>query len=297
MNDYDKAGRYLVKRDPEGQFSWLLVSSELSFHTWIDARRVVLPNQHDLTNDLVAAIRRGEVLEAICLELEAEARADALLRLHRYLAVLWSEPAGQDSLPLSCVNGVILDLTGRSAARALSLRSVIIPACHLEFTVLRRHLVDENAAQVVAGVAAGTISPWVLGWVPLMRRGEESGIIGQWREAAQRLLPDKRDRADLGTVALTFATLAGCRAAWDQGLRGWSMLTSPLWDEIRATGRIEGVRMTVLRQGRQKFHRAPSRKQQKALEAVTDLAQLEALADRLLTVDSWAKLLNGLAQP
>jgi hypothetical protein len=78
MNDNDKAGRYLFKRDPGGHLRWLLATPALEFHAWIDSRRVVLPNQKDLTQDLVAAVRSGEVLEAFCLELEAEARADAL---------------------------------------------------------------------------------------------------------------------------------------------------------------------------------------------------------------------------
>jgi hypothetical protein len=291
MNDNDKAGRYLVKRDPAGFFRWLLANPGLTFHAWIDARRVVLPNQNDLTNDLVAALRGGTALEAICLELEAEARADALPRLLRYLSQLWTEPGGGDHLAVACFSGVVLDLTGRSQAQELSLRSALIPGCRLELTVLRRPLAEMEAATVFAGVAAGTISPWVLGWVPLMRGGGQPGIIAQWRLEGERRLPDKRDRADLGTITLTFATLAGCRPAWQRGLKGWNMQTNPLWDEIRA----EAVQGTVLRLGRHKFGRSPSRKQQQALEAITNLAQLEALAARLLEVDSWAELLNGHA--
>jgi len=305
MNDYDKAGRYMVKREPAGTFRWLLRTARLGFDAWIDSRRVVLPNQNDLTNDLVAAVHSGAAREAVCLELEAEARADALTRLLMYLAGLWTEPGGPDSLALSCVSGVILDLTGQSPTQTLSLRSAIVPGCRLELTVLRRNLADESAADTVAGVAAGDISPWVLGWVPLMRGAGESGIIVRWRAEAERRLTDARDRADLGALTLTFATLAGRRAAWDRALRGWNMQTSPLWDEIRAEGRAlgreegreegraEGVRTTVLHQGRHKFGKAPTRKQQKALEAISDLGQLEELAARLLDADSWADLLNG----
>jgi Domain of unknown function (DUF4351) len=302
MNDYDKAGRYLVKRAPTGVFRWLLANAELTVQAWIDARRVVLPNQNDLTNDLVAAVRSGDSLEGICLELEAEARADALLRQLTYLVRLWTEPGGRDSLALSCVSGVILDLTGRSPARALSLRSAIVPGCRLELTVLRRSLAHEDAARLLAGAAAGDICPWLLGWLPLLRGGGEAAIIVQRRAEAERLLADARDRADLGALTLTFATLAGCRPAWDRGLRGWNMETSPLWDEIRAEartvgraeGRAEGVRATVIRQGRNKFGRAPTRKQQRALEGLTDVDQLESLAARLLDVDSWAELLGEL---
>ncbi len=85
MNDYDKAGRYLVKREPAGFFRWLAGNTRVSFQGWIDARRVALPNQNDLTNDLVAVVSGGGDLEGVCLELEAEARADALTRLLEYL--------------------------------------------------------------------------------------------------------------------------------------------------------------------------------------------------------------------
>ena len=65
MNDYDKASRYMVKRDPSRIFPWLLRTPTVAFQAWIDARRVALPDQHDLTNDLVATVEKGGVLEAI----------------------------------------------------------------------------------------------------------------------------------------------------------------------------------------------------------------------------------------
>jgi hypothetical protein len=159
MNDYDKTGRYLVKRAPAEFFRWLLANPTLAFHAWLDARRVALPKQHDLTNDLVATLQSGAALEAVCLELEAEARADAVTRLLAYLARLWTEPGGRGSLPVSCVSGIILDLTGHSPATEVSLRSALVPGCRLELTVWRRSLPDENAARVVAAVAAGKMSP------------------------------------------------------------------------------------------------------------------------------------------
>jgi hypothetical protein len=65
--------------------------------------------------------------------------------------------------------------------------------------------------------------------------------------------------------------------------------TSPVFDEIRAGG----VRDVLMRQGRRKFKKAPTRKQQQELLAITDLERLESLAERLLNVQSWAQLLNG----
>jgi hypothetical protein len=310
MNDYDKAGRYLVKREPTGFLRWLFANPRVDFRAWIDARRVALPKQSDLTNDLVAVVGDGDTVEAVCLELEAEARADALTRLLGYLIRLWSEPGGRDSVAVSCVSGVIVDLTGRSPAKKLELRSEIVSGCKLELTLLRRHLTDEDAAATVASVAAGQTSPWVLGWLPLMRGGCESAIIAQWVEAAERHLAAERDRGDLGMLTLVLADLARCRPAWDRGLRRWNMKTVPFLDEIRAEvreegreegraegreqGRAEGMRATLLRQGRAKFGKPPAKKQQKALEAMANLTRLEALTERLLHVDSWNELLAGL---
>lgn len=162
MNDYDKAGRYLVKREPTGFFRWLLRNPELSFHAWIDARRVALPNQKDLANDLIAVLRSANLREAICLELEAEARTDVLARLLVYLGRLWTEPRTAGSLSVACVSGVVLDLTGRSRTHQLRLRSVLAPGCRFELTIFRRSLADEDAATLVAEVAVGKTSVWLL---------------------------------------------------------------------------------------------------------------------------------------
>jgi hypothetical protein len=75
-----------------------------------------------------------------------------------------------------------------------------------------------------------------------------------------------------------------------------NLKTSPIFEEIRAEGRIEGraegMRDLVGRMGRQKFGKPPTRKQQKVLEGITELGRLEALADRLLDVDSWDESLG-----
>jgi predicted transposase YdaD len=133
-----------------------------------------------------------------------------------------------------------------------------------------------------------------------MREGGRSSIIARWLAEGERRLIDEGDRADLGAVTLVFAALAGCRPAWAQALRGWNVKTSPFLDEIRAEGRekgreegrVEGARALVLRLGRQKFRKTPTRKQQKALEEITDIDQLVILANRLLEVGSWAELID-----
>lgn len=59
MAEYDKASRYQVKQDPPGVFAWLWRrrTTPLIFHSWLDARRLALPVEGDLTCDLVAAFR------------------------------------------------------------------------------------------------------------------------------------------------------------------------------------------------------------------------------------------------
>jgi hypothetical protein len=231
----------------------------------------------------------------------AAARADALPRLLAYLARVWTEPGGADSLEVACVSGAVLDLTGRSPSSELKLESRLAAGCRLEFAVLRRPLMDKNTEAMVADVAAGKVSPWLLPWAALMHDGDKSAIIAKWRVTAEKRLTDKIDRGDLGSLTLLFATHAKRRPAWDQGLKGWNMETSPYLDEIRAVSRDEGreegregaTKALLLRLGRQKFGKPPSKRQQKILEAITDLSQLEALADRLLTVDSWPELLTN----
>ena len=44
------------------------------------------------------------------------------------------------------------------------MRLYISFSLRLELVVLCRDLVDEAAAELTAGVAAGTVSPWQLGW-------------------------------------------------------------------------------------------------------------------------------------
>ena len=45
MNDYDKAGRYLFKKDPVGSLRWLMGNPVINFHVWIDSRRLALPTR------------------------------------------------------------------------------------------------------------------------------------------------------------------------------------------------------------------------------------------------------------
>src|SRR5207237_89239 len=112
MNDFDKAGRYLIKRDPPGFFRWLLRRPDVAFQAWIDTRRLALPDQGDLTNDLVAAFRVGDAYEALCLELQAQSAGPSAPRLL-----------------LGCVPSLRTGPRGRRSLAGLALTFADLAAC------------------------------------------------------------------------------------------------------------------------------------------------------------------------
>ncbi len=303
MNDYDKAGRYLIKRDPAGFFRWLLGRPDAVFHAWIDARRHALPDQGDLTNDLVAAFQVGDGFEALCVELQAESEGGSAARLLLgYVPRLLTEPAAPDSLVLTAAGGAVVNLTGPTQPPRVEHRPTLAPACWLSGSIHQRTLRNEDAAATLAEIAAGVISRWLLAWLPLMRDGAEASIIEGWKRQAVVELQET-DQKILASLTRTFAILAGCRAVWQRGLEGWAVLKSEYLEELReevrtearAEGKAEGamtmLQTAILRLGRQRFGRAASRKQKTCLEAIADLPRLERIHERLLAAASWADLL------
>jgi hypothetical protein len=301
MNEYDKAGRYLIKRDPPGFFRWLLRRPGVPFHAWIDARRHALPDQGDLTNDLVAAFHVGTGFEALCVELQAESEGGSAPRLLLgYVPRLLTEPAAPGSLVLSAAGGAVVNLTGPEQPGGVEQRPTLAARCWLAGGIEQRTLRDEDAGATLTDVAAGTISPWLLAWLPLMQRGADPGIIQAWTTEAVKL-PGQRDRRILAHLTLTFAALARRRDAWQERLEGWAVIKSDyleeLREEVRAEARAEGslqrLHDTVLRLGRRRFGKAASRKQKAQLQAITDIVRLERIQDRLFDAvsGSWEDLL------
>ncbi len=299
MNEYDKAGRYLIKRDPPGFFRWLLRRTEAPFHAWIDARRHALPDQGDLTNDLVAAFRVGEGFEALCVELQAESEGGSASRLLLgYVPRLLSEPAAPGSLVLTAAGGVVVNLTGPEQSAGVEHRPTIAPNCSLAGTIDQRTLRDEDAGATLRDVAAGEISRWLLAWLPLMHGGAEAAIIEGWLREAVVGLP-KRDQDILAGATLTFAAMTRELETWHRALEGFDVIKSPYLEELRekvralarAEGRMQALREAILRLGRQRFTKAAGRKQKAQLTAIAEVGHLERIHDRLLTAASWDDLL------
>jgi hypothetical protein len=307
MNDYDKAGRYSIKRDAAGFFRWLLRREDVSFHLWIDARRHALPDQGDLTNDLVAAFRVGNGFEALCVELQAEAASDSAARLLLgYVPRVLTEPAAEGSLALAAAGGAVVNWTGPPQSDQVEQRPTIAPDCRLSGRILQRTLRDEDATATVQEVAVGAISRWLLAWLPLMRNGAEPGIIEAWQREAPRELK-VTDQQILAGLTLTFAGLAGNLEVWGHALEGFAVIKSPYLEELReqvrteahaegraegrSEGQVESMRATILELGRQRFRKAASRTQRAKLNALGDLAHLERIRNRLLSAASWTDLL------
>jgi len=291
MKDNDKAGRYLIKRDAVGFLRWLFQQPSIDFRGWIDTRRVVLPDQGDLTHDLIAACATDGEVEAYCVELESESSADSVERLlSQYVPRLVYEPS-QNGLKLSSVNGIVINLTGPPQPDSISHQSKLLPKCRFEGVIAQFTLREMSASTLLADVASGLASIWLLAWLPLMDGGEESAIIEGWKQNALRL-PVERDRGILVTLTLTFATLVGNLALWNRELEGWNVITNPYLEEIRDEARTKLLLDTIARLGTQKFGKAPTKKQRTTLNSTHEIAKLERMIDRVLTASTWDDLLS-----
>ena len=316
MNDFDKAGRYLIKRNPSGFFRWLLRRPQVAFRAWIDARRLALPDQGDLTNDLVAALTLGNTREALCLEIQAASAPGAADRLLLgYVPRLLSEPDLPAALAVSVAGGAVINLTGPAQSAEVEYRLRAEPACWLAGGILQRTLREEEAKQTLVEMTPGNLSRWLLAWLPLMQGGATAAIIAGWKREASKE-PNLRDRHLLAHLTLTFAKLAECQEAWAHELEGWAVIKSEYLEELReqvraegrvegrvegraegrvegrAEGRAEGLRDTILTLGQKRLGKVASRSQKAQLKALTDQARLQRMRDRLFEAVSWDDLLN-----
>jgi hypothetical protein len=105
MHEYDKASRYMIKQDPPGFFGWLWwhADTPLQFHSWLDARRLALPDESDLTCDIVAGFQladQAELSHALIVEFMAESRSETLTRMLAYVVLQrsWRDESAADTL-------------------------------------------------------------------------------------------------------------------------------------------------------------------------------------------------------
>ncbi len=122
--------------------------------------------------------------------------------------------------------------------------------------------------------------------------------IEKWKELAAQE-PDDRRRSDYGGLAQVFANLKPWSRVWQDALKEWDVLTSPIVEQWKAEAaataaaqaNLNEARKIVMLAGRAKLGEPPARKVAD-LDAVTDLNALEQLVVRLFTVDTWDELLK-----
>ena len=118
-----------------------------------------------------------------------------------------------------------------------------------------------------------------------MRRADEPDIIELWKETASAE-PDATWRNAFASLATTFSDLADRGALWREALEGWNMRESPFIDEVKAVGRVEGQRESLLRMLRSKFGAAVPAEVVHAIEAQSDPVILDDWIDRAVVAGS-----------
>ena len=285
-NFYDQAARYAAKLDPPGFFRWLLRMSAILFHGWLDTRRLPFPGEKDRICDTVAYLEdpaaAGEPW-ALVAEFAIAPRAELFGRLLVYLGQLWEEerPTAARGSRYQ-VGAAVVNLTGRGhTARDMTLGTTAVRTC---LGVAERDLEAEDAAAVLAGIAAGTIASCLLPFIPLMQGGAEAAIMAEWLRLAA-LETDARRRGDYGGLAMVLAEAAGRRDVWTQALKGWNVIQSQQVLEWMAEGKVEGKVESILRLLELKFQAVPP-EVTAAVRGTSDLAQLGRWFDAAVTAGS-----------
>jgi hypothetical protein len=188
------------------------------------------------------------------------------------------------------VGAVVVNLTGQgSTAREMDWPEAGLAT---RLGVVERNLAREEAAPVLAAVAAGQAARVVLPLIPLMQGGGEAGNIQEWVRLASAE-PDGRRRADYGGLALVFAEAAGCRPAWKEALREWNMIQSQQvleWQaEGEVKGQVKGRAESLLEMLEARFGAVPA-ELASAIRATTDMDRLKAwvvLAVKVTSLDQF----------
>jgi hypothetical protein len=248
MGVFDQASHYAVKLDPAGFFAWRVprFAARFDFLGWLDVSTIAFPGEPDRVCDTVAefAPRDGGSRRLMDVECQTEPDADMLERLGEYGLRLRREARhGPGQGGKYHVVSLLLNLTGPVQPAELDLREIELDGDGLHLRVTQGTLREEDAATTLARIAAGEWARCVLPWLPLMRGGEDRGIIEEWKKLAQAE-PDDRRRSDYAGLTLVFADLTGCRAVWKEALEGWNVQVSQQvleWqDKARQEGRQEG---------------------------------------------------------
>jgi hypothetical protein len=295
-NRFDQASRYGAKLDAVGFLCWRLREdpATLRYRGWLDTRALAFPGDPERICDTVAWLGDADPAREWAAVVEFCLEPDETLfgRLLVYEGLLWLEVRPTDARGERFeVGAIVINLTGHGrTSRDMQLRQT---GMRTTLGVVECNLAEEDAAATLAGIAAGTIAPCALPWIPLMQKGGEAGIIQQWLDLAGRQ-PDARRRADYGGLALIFAEAASRLPVWKEALKGWSVKESQQvleWINMgRTEGRSEGRADALLDLLAERFPPAVPAEVVTAIRATTDLERLRHwlhLAYRADSLDSF----------
>jgi hypothetical protein len=287
-NPYDQASRFLVKRDPEGVFAWLLNlrAADFRFVRWEDARRLHFPGEPDRYCDTVAHLENlsagGSPWTAV-LEFQADPDPHMFGRLLAYLGQLWLELRPHAGLTDRFdVAAVVVNLSGTGNTS----RRMAWPEAGLVTELKPRevNLGRLEANGMLDEVESGRVTRTALAFVPLMQNGGDPTILSRWLTVASAE-PDVRRRGDLGYLAKLFAEKAGCWEEWDNVLKGWNMVISKQVQLWQAEGKAEGKAEAIVRLLLLRFKQVPEDLACR-LNETTDVGQIEAWFDLAFAANS-----------
>jgi hypothetical protein len=135
----------------------------------------------------------------------------------------------------------------------------------------------------------------MLFWAALMAGAESEDLIQRWKEVAL-LKVDERVRADLVSVALLFAELAGHAIEWKRSLEGWNVTESQVANEWITQGMLEERRENLIRVLKGRF---PGRVPEDLIQFINQqesLPLLDGWFDAAITIGSIPDFLAELRQ-
>jgi hypothetical protein len=254
MGVFDQAARYATLAEPGPVLSRLLsgTGAGLAFREWVDTRTTPRPGERDRTADRVAALVHESAPEQpwlLVFEFQAQHDPDKLDATLAEAARLRIEVRhGAERRGRYNVCTALIYLRGRCPQAVLDM--TLPNGAGTRHAPLVWNVEGDSAAQALTAVAAGQATWGLLFWIPLMHGGGEVDTIARWKDLAGAL-PDQRMRGDLGRIALTFAELGHCLAAWKTALEGWDMTESKVvneWmDEARRDEHIRVARQHLLK--------------------------------------------------
>lgn len=196
MGAFDQTARRSAKIRPEPFLDWIVPGfrKEYQFLDWHDTQTVPFPSEPDRICDTVAELREVSEPHAHVLfdiEFQTENDPDILERVGECALRLRRERRwGEDRTGKYDVGSVVVNLTGPPQIDTLDMSRAVLGGGHrLWARVITVR--EEDAQTTLTRIEQGELDLCILPWIPLMRGADESDIIEQWRELAEREEEDR----------------------------------------------------------------------------------------------------------